>query len=225
VQPDPAVGGAVEAGQWGEPGAGRYPVESQEALAAEGDAHVRGVDRHRARAAGPGGELLGGQPLRGDGPGGEGVDRQRGAQPGSTGDGDQRQQRRVAAQVRPGLLQHAQVIRASSRAVTVSSRVPRYPVAGSPSWRFAESEGDLLFLALAVRDGCALPVPGGPGVPPPLGEVPPAVEVLAPEERPEAARQWAVWWADLVRLVARRVDADRDDSTDLPTCRPGRPIT
>jgi hypothetical protein len=87
--------------------------------------------------------------------------------------------------------------------------------AGVPSWRFTVSEGDLLDLALAVRDGCGLPVPGGPAVPPPLVDVPAPVGDLTPEERQEAARQWAVWWADLVQLVVRRTQSDQDDSTDL----------
>jgi hypothetical protein len=82
-------------------------------------------------------------------------------------------------------------------------------VAGSPSWRFEESDGHLLSLALAVRDGCDLPVPGGPGVPPPLVAPPPAAGNLTPGQRREAARQWAVWWADLVDLEARRLAPDR----------------
>ena len=82
-------------------------------------------------------------------------------------------------------------------------------VAGSPSWRFEESEGQLLSLALAVRDGCGLPVPGGPGVPPPLVSPPPSAGELTPGQRREAARQWAVWWADLVDLEARRLAPDR----------------
>lgn len=86
---------------------------------------------------------------------------------------------------------------------------------GVPSWRFEESEGDLLALALAVRDACGLPVPGGPAVPPPLVDALPAVGDLTAEERQEAARQWAVWWADLVQLVVRRIDSGRDDPPDL----------
>jgi hypothetical protein len=93
--------------------------------------------------------------------------------------------------------------------------------AGSPSWRFEESEGTLLSVALAVRDACALPVPAGPGVPPPLVDVPPAAGDLAPAQRQEAARQWAVWWADLVELEVRRLG--RPDPDDPPTWVAGLP--
>ena len=89
-------------------------------------------------------------------------------------------------------------------------------VAGSPSWRFEESDGQLLALALAVRDTCGLPVPGGPGVPPRLVAPPTSAADLAPGQRREAARQWAVWWADLVDLTARRLAPDR-------TAAPGGP--
>jgi len=90
-------------------------------------------------------------------------------------------------------------------------------LAGPPSWRFEQSGGQLLSRALAVRDACGLPVPGGPAVPPPLVDVPPPAGDLTPGQRDEAARQWAVWWADLVELEARRLAPERSAPPGAPT--------
>ena len=77
--------------------------------------------------------------------------------------------------------------------------------AGTPSWRFEESEGSLLHLALAVRDAAGLPVAEGPAVPPPLVD-PPAPVVLGDPERRAAGRQWTGWWTALLGFQVRSTE-------------------
>lgn len=83
---------------------------------------------------------------------------------------------------------------------------------GPASWRFDESEGTLLHLALGVRDAGALPVADGPSVPPPLVDAPAPV-VLGDAERRAAGRQWTGWWTALLDFQVRsmgRTAADRE---------------
>ena len=76
---------------------------------------------------------------------------------------------------------------------------------GPASWRFEESEGSLLHLALGVRDAGSLPVADGPAVPPPLVDAPPPV-VLGEVERQAAGEQWTGWWTALLEFQVRRTD-------------------
>ena len=75
-------------------------------------------------------------------------------------------------------------------------------LAGTTSWRFAESaRDDLLHVALFVRDAVGLPVVSGPAVPPRLaGMVPDRRDLLREEELRDAGRQWAGWWAAVLGL-------------------------
>ena len=84
-------------------------------------------------------------------------------------------------------------------------------LAGSTSWRFAESAGDHLpHVALFVRDATGLPVPPGPAVPPRLtGAVPDHHDLLSQPEREDAGRQWVGWWSDVLG-VDRQEAADRE---------------
>jgi hypothetical protein len=70
-------------------------------------------------------------------------------------------------------------------------------VAGRPSWRFEESDGGNLDLALFARDAARLEVPPAPDIPPPL-----AVAIdrpLAPASA-AAAAQWVTWWRGLIEF-------------------------
>lgn len=92
-------------------------------------------------------------------------------------------------------------------------------VAGSVSWRFAESARDSLpHVALFVRDALGLAVPPGPAVPPPLaGTVPDRRASLSDEERREAGRHWPGWWAALLGAEVDRQE-ERPDP-DHPALR------
>ncbi len=77
-------------------------------------------------------------------------------------------------------------------------------LAGSRSWRFAADAGDLVHLALRVRDATGLQVPDAPEVPPPL-ESPPAVAAGAIDLDPVlAGADWLTWWRQVLDLEARR---------------------
>lgn len=77
-------------------------------------------------------------------------------------------------------------------------------LAGSRSWRFAESLGYLSHVALFVRDAAGLQVPDDPFVPPALaGDVPDRRGVLDDEQRGAAAAQWPGWWRAVVSAEIR----------------------
>jgi hypothetical protein len=81
--------------------------------------------------------------------------------------------------------------------------------AGSESWRFAEGIEQLPNTALFVRDAVGLVVPAGPTIPPRLaGPLPDRSQVLAPEVRSEAGRQWATWWQAILTHEARMQRGD-----------------
>lgn len=75
-------------------------------------------------------------------------------------------------------------------------------LAGTRSWRFAVDAGDLLHLALRVRDGARLQVPDAADVPPPLSTPPAPVSVDL--DRESAGAEWLSWWRELVALEGRR---------------------
>ena len=75
-------------------------------------------------------------------------------------------------------------------------------LAGTRSWRFAVDAGDLLHLALRVRDGARLQVPAAEDVPPPLSTPPAPVSVDL--DRESAGAEWLTWWRELVALEGRR---------------------
>jgi hypothetical protein len=89
---------------------------------------------------------------------------------------------------------------------------------GTTSWRFAESAGDHLpHVALFVRDAVGLPVAPGPAVPSRLaGTVSDHRDVLREEERQDAGRQWASWWAAILSL---EVHSQESPDADLPALR------
>jgi hypothetical protein len=70
-------------------------------------------------------------------------------------------------------------------------------LAGRPSWRFGESDGCNLDLALFARDAAGLEVPPAPDIPPPLSIA--IGDRLAPASA-AAAAQWVTWWRGLVRF-------------------------
>lgn len=87
-------------------------------------------------------------------------------------------------------------------------------VAGSSSWRFAESLDEMPHVALYVRDALGLEVPDGAGIPPALeGPLSDRRQALDAEERMEAALQWPSWWhaivADEARMHQGRDEPDR----------------
>lgn len=86
-------------------------------------------------------------------------------------------------------------------------------VAGTTSWRFAESARDAVpHVALFVRDALALPVAPGPAVPPPLaGTVPDRHGLLSSDERDEAGRQWTDWWTALLGVEVHRQEPPDPD--------------
>jgi hypothetical protein len=90
-------------------------------------------------------------------------------------------------------------------------------LAGSASWRFAESARDELpHVALFIRDAVGLPVPPGPLVPPPLaGDVPDHRGLLSEQDRQEAGLQWVDWWATVIgsAVEARQAGPDPDRDT------------
>lgn len=75
-------------------------------------------------------------------------------------------------------------------------------LAGTTSWRFAESARDeLLHAALFVREAVRIPVVPGPAVPPRLaGSVPEHRDLLSEAQRQEAAHQWDAWWVALLEV-------------------------
>jgi hypothetical protein len=70
-------------------------------------------------------------------------------------------------------------------------------VAGRPSWRFEESAGGDLYLALFVRDAARLEVAPAPEIPPPLSV---AIDRPLAPASPAAAAQWAGWWRGLIEF-------------------------
>lgn len=91
-------------------------------------------------------------------------------------------------------------------------------LAGTTSWRFAESARDSLpHVALFTRDALGLAVLPGPAVPPPLaGTVPDRRALLSDRERREAGRHWTGWWAALLDAEVQRQE-ERPD--------PGHPVS
>lgn len=75
-------------------------------------------------------------------------------------------------------------------------------LAGTRSWRFAVEAGDLLHLALRIRDGARLQVPPADDVPPALSTPPAPAPVDL--DRESAGIEWLTWWRALVALEARR---------------------
>lgn len=85
-------------------------------------------------------------------------------------------------------------------------------LAGTSSWSFAESEAQMLHVALYVRDCFGLPVAADPDVPPRLlADLPDRREVLSAASRAAAGAQWLCWWRQLLDNEL----SDRDHSGDL----------
>jgi hypothetical protein len=70
--------------------------------------------------------------------------------------------------------------------------------ANTPSWSFAESEPQMLHVALFVRDCVGLPTADEADVPPTLaGDLADLRATLTAAERAAARQQWLVWWRQL----------------------------
>lgn len=81
--------------------------------------------------------------------------------------------------------------------------------AGSPPWRFAEGGGQLVAVALFVRDAVGFIVPPADDNPPPLARpVPDRSAVLEEQDRAIAGRQWLSWWR---QILAERTRPDRGE--------------
>ena len=82
---------------------------------------------------------------------------------------------------------------------------PEVRQAGGSSWRFAHGVEQLPHAVLYVRDALRLSIEPASSVPPALCEqIEDRSELLDPQTRSDAAREWAAWWAVLVDFEAER---------------------
>jgi hypothetical protein len=87
-------------------------------------------------------------------------------------------------------------------------------LAGSPSWRLCESEGDRAHVLLYIRDVAALDVPSEADSPPRLAGLPPdRTPLLDDVRRRRAGRDWADWWHALLE-AERQGQAGAGDLDD-----------
>lgn len=90
-------------------------------------------------------------------------------------------------------------------------------VAGSASWRFAETVSQRPLVALFVRDALGLPVPGGEGIPPGLDDdLLDHSVLLGSARRAAAGASWPSWWH---AVLAREVAHQMHDPGSPPTGR------